>query len=344
MVKIKKGRQTNNSTGRKKATPPRLRQAREKRKENEAKSDEIDITTLADDDPTPSIRSKVRGFMALMGDDSSEEQDVEGKATTPRRGEDKKRQRFANETEVIEIENENDTPCSSERKPAPVRLTDRMESDSVSSNQSVTIADILGEGPEDTVELPQPLVISKDCRYTCQVKVPPSDSPTQFIAGKLSNFMKWIQDKIGKDLSIATWDDTKEKQRIYSKIQQLPKPTETTDWTAIWGTWVNVKPQQEGTAYLKIRFMTKSPDKLTKRLNELGELREEMAAATGITISRLPIACQAVQVGCIGWLFGSNKHMNSNDLLAEIGRIANIPSYIRMGTFLAKVGTLVRNF
>ena len=88
MAKTRKGRQTNNSTGNKRSTPPRLRQVREKRRENEEKSTEIDTTTLADDDPTPSIRSRVRGFLKLMGDNSSDEEESnepDGE-NTPRKG------------------------------------------------------------------------------------------------------------------------------------------------------------------------------------------------------------------------------------------------------------------
>jgi hypothetical protein len=335
MVKIKKGRQTNNSKGRKRATPPRLRQVREKRKENAEKVDEIDITTLADDDPTPSIRRKVRDFISLMGDDSSSESKNEDSAdykdTTPRKGEDKKRQRFATETEVIEINRDQEDPGSASDNPKPRRLMDKMDSDSDMSIQPVTIADILGEGPEEVVTFPHPTAITKDCRYTCQVKVLPCENPLHHIAGKISTLLKWLQDKIGKDIAIATWDDAVGKNRVYQKPQQLPKPSETALWTAIWGTWVNIKPQQDGTAFLKIRFVTKSPDTLTKRLPQIGEMRDEIHAEIGVSISRLPIACQAVQVGCVGWLFGSNKHMHSVDLLQEITRLANIPTHVQMG-------------
>jgi hypothetical protein len=336
MVKTKKGRQTNNSTGRKRSTPPRLRQVREKRKENERQRNEIDITTLADDDPTPSIRRKVRDFISLMGDDSSSDTKDEDlvyteDSNTPRKGEDKKRQRFATETEVIEVHRDHENSGSESEKPKPLRLMDKMDSDSDMSIQPITIAEILGEGPEDVVEFPHPTVITKDCRYTCQVKVPPCDNPSQYIAERIVTFLKWLQDKIGKDIAIATWDDATEKNRVYSKPHQLPKPPETALWTAIWGAWVNIKPQQDGTAFLKIRLVTKSPDLLAKRLPQIGEIRDEIRAATGISIGRLPIACQAVQAGCVGWLFGSNKHMNSSDLLQEITKLANIPAHVRMG-------------
>jgi hypothetical protein len=171
MVKIKKGRQTNTSQGRKRATPPRLRQLRERRKANEAKLDEIDITTLPDDDPQDSIRSKVRGFISLMGDDSSEDDDtINPQETTPRKGEDKKRQRFATETEIV-APNESESVVSVHDAPAPIRLADRMDFDSSESVQSATIAEILGEGPDGITTLSQVLNIAKDCRYTMQVKV-----------------------------------------------------------------------------------------------------------------------------------------------------------------------------
>ena len=339
MAKPKKGRQTNNSNGKKRDTPPRLRQVREKRKEKEQESSEIDTTTLADDDPTPSIRSRVRGFLALMGDNSSDEgedneqsEDSEQNEGTPRKGDDKKRQRFAKEAEIIEVDQEEVSTSSINEPPAPTRLLKTMDTDSTSSSEKeVTVADILGAGPEEVIKLQQTLNTRKDCRYTCQIKVLPCENPMQFVVDKYTGLFKWLQSNVGKELSVATWDDAEEKQRIYSKPGQLPKATEISSWTTIWGTWMNIKPQQEGLAYLKLRFVTKSPDVLTSRLPEIGELRDTIAAATDVFIGRLPIPCQAVKVSCVGWLFGSNKNMNGEDLLKEMRRLINIPPHIRMG-------------
>ena len=201
MVKTRKGRQTNHSKGKTSASSPRATRIRESAKAKDQQVEAIDITTLADDDPTQSLRNRVRGFLSLMGDDSSVEDDT-GVPTsnTPRKGEDKKRQRFAKEFEVIEADKDDSTSSSIEGPPVPLRLTERMEVESISSGHSVTIADILGAGPEETIELPEPLIITKDCRYSCQVKVPPCDSPIQHVAEKVINFMKWAQDKVGKEL------------------------------------------------------------------------------------------------------------------------------------------------
>jgi hypothetical protein len=332
MVKTKKGRQTNNSSGRKRAPSPRPRARSEKSKAIASKLNDIDTTTLADDDPKKFATRNTRSFLALMNDDSSDEDSFgTAQGDTPRKGEDKKRQRFANETEVIEIEKDDSSNSSIKELPNPVRLIDTMDTDSVQSGQAVTIADILGQGPEEIANLQQPVVINKDCRYTLQVKVTACDNPTQFIAGKFLDFFKWLQDKVGKELSVATWDDAKDKQKIFHKTTQLPKVTETAGWTAIFGTWINIKPQQEGTAFLKVRFVTKSPDVLGRRLTEIGELRDEIKATLGLQIGRLPIPCQAVQVSCVGWLFGSNKFMNSTDLFREISTLLSIPQNVRMG-------------
>ena len=337
MVKTKKGRQTNNSNGKKRDTPPRVRQVREKRKEKEQNLNEIDTTTLADDDPTPSLRSRVQGFLALMGDNSSDEETTsdeeqkQSESETPRRGSDKKRQRFAEVNEVIEIEKDDSTTSGLQEPPNLVRLPeDDMDSESAKS-QEITIADILGEGPEGTVRLQQPHVITKDCRYTLQIKIEACENPFQNITEKFQAFFTWMKGKFGKDLAIATWDDSDGKEKIYYRPSQLPKATETSLWTAIWGNWMTVKPGQEGTAFLKLRLVTKTPDALIKRLNEIGECKDEINAATGFQIGRSPIPCQAVQVGCVGWLFGSNKYMNSVDLLQEITRLINLPRHVRIG-------------
>ena len=331
MVKTRKGRSTNEQTAHARPKASNLRQAIESAKEKRTKTNEIDVTKIADDDPTPSLRERVRGFMALMGDDSSEEDESTNEpGTTPRRGEDKKRQRFAEEAEIIEVEQEEDD-FSIETPPEPTRLLTNTDTESISSDREVTIADILGEGPENVVEFPEPLVITKDCRYTLQITVPPCENPTAFIAEKYTALLKWLQNKIGKDISIATWDDDPEKQHIYARTSQLPKPSEPSLWTSIWGNWVSLKPQQEGRAFVKIRFVTKSPTALTRRLTEIGELKDEIYATCALNIGRAPIACQAVQVSCVGWFFGSNKHMNGDDLLAEIKRLIKIPGHVRMG-------------
>ena len=263
---------------------------------------------------------------------SSSDDESAPKVNTPRRGADKKRQRFANVTEVIEIE-KNDSPSSRLKEPPdPVRiLTEEMDTDSIEAEKEVTIADILGEGPEEIIRLQQPHVIAKDCRFTMQLKILACENPTQAVAEKFIVLFTWLQNKIGKDVSVATWDDMEGKQKTYSRPSQLPKGTENAAWTAIWGNWISIKPAKDGTAFLKLRLVTKSPDALTKRLPELGELKDEISAATGFQIGRLPIPCQAVQVGCVGWLFGSNKYMNSNDLLREICNLIQLPNYVRIG-------------
>jgi len=151
----------------------------------------------------------------------------------------------------------------------------------------------------------------------------------QLLIEKYSAFMKWSQDKFGKNLHISTWDDKPGRHKTYSTSQQLPKPTEITAWTDIWGTWVNPKPKEESKAFLKIRFTTKSPDTLAKPLRDIGEHQAKIQASTGFEIGRLPIPCQAVQISCVGWLFGSNKSMHGEQLLQEI--VEKIPTHIRMG-------------
>ena len=333
MAKSKKGRATANPTEPSQPGRSSLRQAIEKAKRNLAKSDEIDVSTLADDDPAPLTRNKARGFATLMQEDSSDDDTIDtNKCDTPRKGDDKKRQRFAKETEVITVEQDDADDSIAFEVPTPVRLlNDPMDTDSVQPTKAVTIAEILGEGPDVVLALQQPFIINKDCRYNFQIKVVACESPTQFVAKKCIDFFAWVQEKIGKNISIATWNDAQDKQKVYNRPTQLPATTDTSAWTAIWGNWIAIKPQQEGTAFLKVRFITKSPDALTKRLTDIGELRDEGKALTGIHIGRLPIPWQAVQVGCAGWLFGSNKHINSNDLGQEISRLINLPPHVRMG-------------
>ena len=332
MAKTKKGRSPNQSSAQKRGPVPQTRSRAERTKETESKADEIDVSSIADDDPTNGAKPTSKDFTALMNESSSDEESyntpVEG---TPRRGDNKKRQRFSEVNEVIEIEKDDSSAETIQNPPVPVRLMDSTDDESMQSSQVVTIADILGEGPEETTRFEQPLIIAKDCRYTFQVKIPACENPFRFAVETFTGFFKFLQTRIGKELAIATWENAEGKEKIFSKVQQLPKTTDTISWTSIWGNWISVKPQQEGTAFLKVRFVTKSPDVLGKRLIDIGELRDEVLAATGISIGRLPIPCQAVQVGCVGWFFGSHKYINSDNLLKEISRLTNIPPHVRMG-------------
>lgn len=332
MTKSKKGRASLKATDQPVKGRSSLRQAVEKAKRDLTKLDKIDVSTLADDDPKTKARSKAKGYAALQIDDSSDDSQSTGidQCATPRKGIDKKRQRFADTMEVIEMERDD----SSDRvmdPPSPIRLLQQDTDMETSPNCEVTIADILGEGPETTTTLPEPLIINKDCRYNLQVKVKACELPTEFIAATVTNLFVWLQNKVGKAISIATWDDAKDKQKVYNRPNKLPNVTDTTEWTNIWSNWVSVKPKQDGTAFLKIRFVTQSPDTLLIRLPEIGSLKDEIASTVGINIGRLPIPCQAVKVGCVGWLFGTNKHINSNDLVQEISRLINLPPHVRIG-------------
>ena len=239
MAKTKKGRSSNNSSDKKRGPTPRTRSRAEKTTENEPKSIEIDVSTLADDDPVPATRRSPSELLALMGDSSSDEASFNTPVEdTPRRGDNKKKQRFSEVHEVIEIEKAESTEESIQSPPAPRRVMDLADEDSTQSSQVVTIADILGEGPEETVRFHQPLIIAKDCRYTFQVKIAACENPFQSVVATFIGFLKWLQNKVGKDLAIATWDDAEGKEKTYSKIQHLPKNTDTTSWTSIWGNWI----------------------------------------------------------------------------------------------------------
>ena len=178
MVKTKKGKQRIKATGQKRAPSPSPKRRSERTKTNAPKTTEIDVTTIADDNPRRYARKTINDFSALQSNDSSsDESSTNSHGDTPRKGEDKKRQRFATETEVIEVEKDNSIGSSIQALPNPVRLIDTMDTDSDSSRHKVTIADILGQGPEETIRMQQPLVINKDCRFNCQIKVTACDDP-----------------------------------------------------------------------------------------------------------------------------------------------------------------------
>ena len=352
MARTRKGRTPQGPRGPQRDGSTRRTNRIENSNENEHNTTELDLSTVPDDDPvvlptaptetpirtTPSARSPRQTHLSASDvDDDDEDDSEEEQSVTPRKGADKKRQRFAASNEIFELEavdGDSSDAASSVNAPTPVTLLDRMDEDveEVTADTRTTIAAILSDGPQETVRLPERLNMRKDCRYMVIISVPACDQPMEKLAERYTALFKWLQSKVGNALSIAAWEDVDGKPKTYRTPKDLPKPTEISAWTAIYGQWVDLHPKDDALAFVKIRFTTVSPDVLTYQLPNLGTLHEQIKhEVKNVKLNRHPIACQAVDPTCVGWLFGSNRWINSDLLLQEIIKMSNLPPNVRVG-------------
>jgi hypothetical protein len=81
--------------------------------------------------------------------------------------------------------------------------------------------------------------------------------------------------------------------------------------------WLRARPINATSVFLKVRFFTSDPTKLTCPLSKIGvNLYEDISKCKDkekypqTFLSRLPLACQAVNSSSIGWLFVLQKTQN----------------------------------
>lgn len=242
----------------------------------------------------------------------------------------KRRQSFASTAEVFNID-----ASSPEMVTVPTKLADQFEvsQDNTTDKPIKTLAELLQGGPEGVSIFPTVVNPEKDIRYRAQVIISPSDDPKAFLADKVTQLFKALQSIEGMDkLGLATWSNKEGAQKFYWKSSSLPESKDHDSWTAIHGSFLSLKAQDEGLAFIRLRFVTQRPDKLSERLPNLGKFKTRLeSVVSGINFTRDPIPCQAMKPACVGWLFASHKWINSDSLLKDIVNKAKIPAYVPIG-------------
>jgi hypothetical protein len=138
-----------------------------------------------------------------------------------------------------------------------------------------------------------------------------------------------IQDVLGKDNSLAAWDEEQTKAVLPVKSpKKLPQSRESLGIYP--GTYVN--PKTEGSkVYLNLRLVTTKAHQVP--LAGFGvELTDQFASSKHrMAIQRQASTCQAAQSECIGWLMYSCRSMNSNTFIPAIKKALNIPDTVAIG-------------
>ncbi len=145
----------------------------------------------------------------------------------------------------------------------------------------------------------------------------------------MTAYFQIIQDVLGKDISLAAWDE--EQTKAFPPIKSYKKLPQSRESLGIYlGTYVN--PKTEGSkVYLNLRLVTTKAHQVP--LARFGmELADQFASSKHrMSINRQPRACQAAKSECIGWMFYSCRSMNSNTFIPAIKKALNIPDTVAIG-------------
>jgi hypothetical protein len=192
-----------------------------------------------------------------------------------------------------------------------------------------TSQDDTASPPPVPLALQKPSKTYQAIRYNGFVEVPPSEKPFQDFLLAMKEYLKIIQEVLGKDVFIAAWDS--EQEKAFPPIKRPEKIPSTRESLGIYlGTYVN--PKQDGsTVYLNLRLITfkKNPVPMDRFGTELADGFAN--SKFDITIRRNPRACQAAKSECIGWLMYSSKSMNSNTFVPALKLALKIPDDVEVG-------------
>jgi hypothetical protein len=188
---------------------------------------------------------------------------------------------------------------------------------------------------------PQATDHTRSLRYSLRITVPAHPEPMKQLLKAIKHVLRVVQQASSKSIGIGAWN-TGQSNSTYSKPSEIPTGEDTTQAKKAiqkyFDSWIKPSTDKNFTAFLKIRFVTNNPASLSIPLKELGlTLEDEISSCNQPTkeptafLSRNPIACQAIKVATVGWLFGSVKTMRHDTLLAGLRKELDIPLEVELG-------------
>ncbi len=245
-----------------------------------------------------------------------------------------------NPTETNEESDDAKPPAkpTTQKKPPPTTttLTDTQKT-TKNKQKTVTIPnDKTTKSTKSTAKKPPvppalqtPASTYRAIRYNGMIETPPSDKPYKDFVIILKAYLQIIQDTLGKDIYLATWDA--EQEKAFPVIKSPSKIPSSRESLGIYlGTYVN--PKKDGSrVYLNLRLVTYKPHQVP--LERFGaELADNFSNSEHqLTIYRQPRSCQAARSDCIGWLMYSCKSMNSSTFVPALKLALNIPDTVKVG-------------
>jgi hypothetical protein len=145
----------------------------------------------------------------------------------------------------------------------------------------------------------------------------------------LKAYFTIIQDVLGKDIFIASWDS--EQEEAFPPLKNPAKIPSSRESLGIYlGGYIN--PKQDGSrVYLNLRLVTYKD--LQVPMERFGmELADSLANSKHkMTIRRQPKPCQAAKSECVGWMMYSCKSMNSETFIPALKKALKIPPNVAVG-------------
>jgi hypothetical protein len=149
----------------------------------------------------------------------------------------------------------------------------------------------------------------------------------------LQEAFREIQRQAGNQLWLAAWHSA-DDNLVCKRPSDLPKGTTVKDrdlFTRLLDNYLIITPNIEQRLFLKLHFVTQSPDALLISLPEIGQKVEALEDRFALKINANPNPCQSSRVSTIGWVFGSVKTMDGDILTKTIREILKIPQHIAIG-------------
>jgi hypothetical protein len=154
----------------------------------------------------------------------------------------------------------------------------------------------LPTNPEKPPAPQEPSKLSQNCgsiRYNGTIETPPSDKPFDEFLTILTAYFQIIQDVLGKDDSLAAWDE--EQTKAFPPLKSYKKLPQSRESLGIdLGTYVNPKTERSK-VYLNLRLVTTKAHQVS--LPQFGmELADQFASSKHrMAIHRQPRACEAAK-------------------------------------------------
>lgn len=252
---------------------------------------------------------------------------------TPNRGLQKKKARIDLTQDSAESEDDVSYPDSgsstSECIPSPPSTVRTPNQEILNPARTMAEAVTTNPGPMR----PAALNMYKSCRYAAQLLVPAHAEPVKKAGELLHDAFKEIQRQAGNKVWLAAWHSA-DDNLVCKKPSELPRGTTAKDrdsFTRIFDNYMVLTPETEQRLFLKLHFVTESPDTLFVHLPDIGKKVEALEDRYHLKIQMHPNPCQSSRVSTLGWGFGTVKSMDGQQLTKALRQALNMPDHIAMG-------------
>jgi hypothetical protein len=171
--------------------------------------------------------------------------------------------------------------------------------------------------------------VYRNIRYNGMIITPPSEKPFEDFLIILKKYFQIIQDVLGKDIHLASWDN--EQEKAFPPVKRPNRLPSSRESLGIYlGNYINPKPDGSK-IYLNLRLGTLLPHHVP--LEKFGvELSDHFSSAKEkMSIYKQPKPCQATKSECVGWMMYSSKSISSDTFIPALRQTLQIPDEVAIG-------------